>query len=102
MDNWVHGRQGVPWKVVGEIHALELMAFGLQTKLKGRGIRGRKKDPDCARVGSPKAKDGPDEDGVLHLGGSFGAMDWEEAGKKISLKNLPVAHLRRPSGGSVT
>ena len=101
MDEGVHGRQGVPWKVVGEFHALELVALSLETKLKGRGLGGRQKDSDRARVGGAKAKDGPDEDGVLRLGGSFGAMDWKEVGK-ISLKNLPVAHLRRPSGGAVT
>ena len=81
MHERVHGRQGVPWKVVGEFHALELVAFSLEAKLKGRGIRSRQKDPDCAGVGSPKAKDSPDEGGVLHIGGSLGAMDWEETGK---------------------
>ena len=101
MDKRVHGRQGVPWKVVGEFHALELVAFSLEAKLKGRGIRSRQKDPDCTGVGSPEAKDSPDEDGVLHLGEALCAMDLEEVGK-ISLKNLPVAHLRRPSGGAVT
>ena len=60
---------------------LELVALSLETKLKGRGLGGRQKDSDRARVGGAKAKDGPDEDGVLHLGGSFGVLDWEEVGK---------------------
>ena len=38
MDKGIHGRQGVPSKVVGELHVMELMAFSLKAKLEGSGI----------------------------------------------------------------
>ena len=81
VDEGIHGRQGVPWKVVGEIHTLELVALSLEAKLKGRGIRSHEKDSDSNQVRGPEAKDGLNEDKVLHLGGALCAMDLEEAGK---------------------
>ena len=50
VDEGIHGRQGVPWKVVGEIHTLELVALSLEAKLKGRGIRSHENDSDSNRV----------------------------------------------------
>ena len=65
-DNRIHGREGVPWTVMGDFHAQELMAFSLEAKLEGRSVGGRKEHTNPAGVGAAEAEDGSDNDGVLH------------------------------------
>ena len=68
-DNWIHGREGIPWTVVGKLHALKLMAFSLEAKLKGRGIGCHEKYTNPDGVRATEAEDSSDDDGVLHCGG---------------------------------
>ena len=70
-DNGIHGREGVPWPVMGEFHAQELVAFSLEAKLEGRSVGGRKEHTNPAGVGAAEAEGGSDNDGVLHGLGSL-------------------------------